>query len=118
MRQLCLPILHHYHALHIGTEADNLIVVFRDAVGAARAAYEMQHVLQAYRYSLDADRSHFNQIPPRIIEDGDAFRWLGMLMIDSEEGMLDGYFLVRTEEGLIHAEISEMAMTVGPMIYT
>ena len=26
MRQLCLPILHHYHALHIGTEADNLIV--------------------------------------------------------------------------------------------
>lgn len=59
MRQLCLPILHHYQALHIGTEADNLIVVFGNAVSAARAAYEMQHVLQAYKYSLETERSHF-----------------------------------------------------------
>lgn len=53
----------------------------------------------------------FHQIPPRIIEDGDAFRWLGLLLIDGEEGMLDGHFLVNTEEGTIRAKIAEMAMT-------
>lgn len=94
MRQLCLPILHHYHALHIGTEADNLIVVFRDAVGAARAAYEMQHVLQAYRYSLDADRSHFKVNLNGI-------------------GLAYGAGVIVDREGKLHGEVANAAYHIG-----
>eukprot|EP00946_MAST-07B_sp_MAST-7B-sp1_P003561 g3561.t1 len=94
MRQLCLPILHHYHALHIGTEADNLIVVFRDAVGAARAAYEMQHVLQAYRYSLDADRSHFKVNLNGI-------------------GLAYGAGVIVDREGKLHGEVANAAYHMG-----
>jgi hypothetical protein len=32
MRQLCLPIFNNRGALHISTEADNFIVIFKDTV--------------------------------------------------------------------------------------
>ena len=94
MRQLVLPILHHYQALHIGTEADNLIVVFGNAVHAARAAYEMQHVLQAYKYSLDQDRAHF-QVN------------LNGIGIDYGVGV------VVDREGKLHGEVANTAYTIG-----
>lgn len=59
MRQLCLPILHHYGALLVTTEADNFIVVFPTAAGATMAAYRMQKTVEAYNNSLPAARSHF-----------------------------------------------------------
>ena len=94
MRQLCLPILHHYNALHIGTEADNLIVVFSSAIGAARAAYEMQHVLSAYRYSLDADRSHFKVDLNGI-------------------GLAYGTGVIVDREGKLHGETANAAYHIG-----
>jgi hypothetical protein len=94
MRQLVLPILHHYHALHIGTEADNLIVVFGNPVNAARAAYEFQHVLQAYKYSLEAERAHF-QINLNGI------------------GMAYGQGVVVDREGKLHGEIANTAYAMG-----
>eukprot|EP00929_Paragymnodinium_shiwhaense_P068722 TRINITY_DN34617_c0_g1_i1.p1 TRINITY_DN34617_c0_g1~~TRINITY_DN34617_c0_g1_i1.p1 ORF type:complete len:543 (+),score=164.46 TRINITY_DN34617_c0_g1_i1:161-1789(+) len=59
-RQLCLPILKRHNALHVTTEADNLIVAFRSPAEALKAALEMQHVLLAYNKSLEGtERSHF-----------------------------------------------------------
>jgi len=99
MRQLCLPILHHYHALHIGTEADNLIVVFGNPVNAARAAYEMQHVLQAYKYSLEAERAHF-QVNLNGI------------------GMAYGPGVVVDLEGKLHGQVANTAYTMGEEMCT
>jgi hypothetical protein len=42
MRQLCLPIFNNRGALHISTEADNFIVIFKDTVQGVMAAIEMQ----------------------------------------------------------------------------
>eukprot|EP00929_Paragymnodinium_shiwhaense_P048952 TRINITY_DN24707_c0_g3_i3.p1 TRINITY_DN24707_c0_g3~~TRINITY_DN24707_c0_g3_i3.p1 ORF type:complete len:925 (+),score=254.40 TRINITY_DN24707_c0_g3_i3:78-2852(+) len=58
-RQLAYPILAKYEAVHLTTEADNLIVVFRCAKNAAKAAVEIQQVLLAYNRALDETRQHF-----------------------------------------------------------
>jgi class 3 adenylate cyclase len=59
MRQLCLPILHHYGAVLVTTEADNFIVVFPTAQGALMAAFKMQQTVAAYNQALPASKSHF-----------------------------------------------------------
>jgi len=59
MRQLCLPIFHAHGAAHIGTEADNFIVIFPDTVEAVLAALEMVQVLKDYAASLSEERQHF-----------------------------------------------------------
>ncbi len=59
MRQLCLPIFDNRGALHISTEADNFIVIFKDTVQAGIAAIEMQSVLNAYAESLPINKKHF-----------------------------------------------------------
>ena len=59
MRQLSLPILHAYEALFIGNEADNLIVVLPSPLAAARAACEIQRVIQDYNRSLPAAKKDF-----------------------------------------------------------
>lgn len=61
-RQLCLPILHRHGALFIGTEADNFIVVLPSAVAGAKAANEMQRVINHYNASLPLEREHFKII--------------------------------------------------------
>ena len=58
-RQLCLPILHKYKALYITTNLENICVLFDTPGQAACAAYDIKHVLNAYKYSLDASRSKF-----------------------------------------------------------
>jgi class 3 adenylate cyclase len=58
-RQLCLPIFKRLHAIHVGTEGDNLIVAFHSPLNAAKAALEMQHVINAHNASLEESHSHF-----------------------------------------------------------
>ena len=59
MRQLCLPIFKHHGAAHIGTEADNFIVIFPDTIQAVLAGLEMIKVLKEYAASLTEERKHF-----------------------------------------------------------
>ncbi len=59
MRQLVLPILNHYGATFISTEADNFIVIFSDVVKAACAAIEFKNILSSYNATLAEDHSHF-----------------------------------------------------------
>jgi class 3 adenylate cyclase len=59
MRQLCLPIFQAHGAAHIGTEADNFIVIFPNTVEAVLAALEMINVLTDYQQSLTQERDHF-----------------------------------------------------------
>eukprot|EP00930_Biecheleria_cincta_P039057 TRINITY_DN26863_c0_g1_i1.p1 TRINITY_DN26863_c0_g1~~TRINITY_DN26863_c0_g1_i1.p1 ORF type:complete len:514 (-),score=66.16 TRINITY_DN26863_c0_g1_i1:86-1627(-) len=82
MRQLCLPIFDRYGAVHIGTEADNFIVVFLDTVNAVKAAVEMQHVIKTYSESLNADRKHF-----KIKLNGIGIHCAPGLVLDKEDGL-------------------------------
>lgn len=58
-RQLCLPIAKKHGAVHVTTEADNLIIVFEKALSAAKASVEMQKTIFAFNDSLTEDRQHF-----------------------------------------------------------
>lgn len=82
-RQLCLPIIHRYGAVHVGTEADNLILVFLDAKNAAKAAVAIRHVIRVYNESLDAE-----QKPPLHISlNGIGVHCAPGLVIDREGGV-------------------------------
>jgi len=59
MRQVCLPILHHFGAALITTEADDFIVIFRSAAAAVKAAHSMIFTVEKYNESLPPDRKHF-----------------------------------------------------------
>ena len=61
-----MPIFERRGAIHISTEADNFIVIFKDTIQAVTAAIEMQNVLKAYTASLprnnvdkSKDKYHF-----------------------------------------------------------
>ena len=58
-KQLCIPVFNKYRALYITSNVDSFQVIFDNAVQATCAAYDVQHVLNAYRYSLKAERAHF-----------------------------------------------------------
>jgi class 3 adenylate cyclase len=59
MRQICLPILHHYGATAITTEADDFICVFPSAETAVQAADAMQKTVAKYNDSLPSNKKHF-----------------------------------------------------------
>ena len=65
-RQLCLPIFNKYKALYITTNLDSFSVIFDTPGQAACAAYDVKHVLNAYKYSLEASRSQFQARLKRI----------------------------------------------------
>ncbi len=48
MRQIVYPILHRYRAVHVTTEADNMIAVFQTAHDAVRAALTFKHAVARY----------------------------------------------------------------------
>mmetsp|Transcript_33074 Transcript_33074/g.77366 ORF Transcript_33074/g.77366 Transcript_33074/m.77366 type:complete len:486 (+) Transcript_33074:105-1562(+) len=59
-RQLCLPMLHRRGALHIGFEADNLIVAFPVVAEAVLAAVELRDILARHNSNLTDDSvSHY-----------------------------------------------------------
>mmetsp|Transcript_13271 Transcript_13271/g.30204 ORF Transcript_13271/g.30204 Transcript_13271/m.30204 type:complete len:493 (+) Transcript_13271:93-1571(+) len=59
-RQLVLPMLHRREAIHIGFEADNLIVAFAHVHEAVLAALEMREIIARHNESLADDSvSHF-----------------------------------------------------------
>ena len=62
MRQLSLPILHVHEALFIGNEADNLIVVLPSPLAAAKAACQIQRVIQQYNDALPPAKKDFQII--------------------------------------------------------
>ena len=65
-RQLCLPIFNKYKALYITTNLDSFSVIFDTPGQAACAAYDVKHVMNAYKYSLEASRSQFQARLKRI----------------------------------------------------
>eukprot|EP00943_MAST-04B_sp_MAST-4B-sp1_P005779 g5779.t1 len=65
-RQLCLPIFNKYKALYITTNLDSFSVIFDTPGQAACAAYDVKHVINAYKYSLEGSRSHFQARLKRI----------------------------------------------------
>lgn len=59
MRQICLPILHHYGACLVTTEADDFIAMFPTAKAAVQAADGMMRTVNKYNNDLPAEKSHF-----------------------------------------------------------
>merc|ERR1719210_1694957 len=59
MRQIALPVLNRLGMCDFCTEADNLIVTFRDLASAAQAAFELQQRWRDYDAGLPAEREHF-----------------------------------------------------------
>jgi len=81
-RQLCLPILHRHGVAHVGTEADNLIAVFRDAVSATKAAVEMLLTIAAHNSEIPKERAHF-----RVPLNGVGIHCAKGLFVDTEGGL-------------------------------
>lgn len=59
LRQLCFPILHELDALHVSTEADNIICIFPSALNAVLAAHRMQKAIARHNAGLLAEQAHF-----------------------------------------------------------
>ena len=95
MRQLCLPIFHRHGAMFITTEADNFLVIFSDALSAAKAGLEMQAVLKAYADTLvGTPKEHFK------------VRLNGV-------GIHYGYGVVVDKQGKLHGDVANTAYHIG-----
>ena len=57
-KQLCIPVFNKYRATYISSNLETFEVIFDNPVQAVCAAYDVQHVLNAYRYGLDPSRAH------------------------------------------------------------